>query len=261
MKEKLNEVRDLVKGIKKVENEKKNELENSKKNYKKTVKYVAATIGISIVALFSIMSRNPKDFVPPASIPTYQEDEQHNDDNSKKEDPNTDDDKTTQENQDNGQNRKYSPSTTLKEEEKMSHGTTVEDTLHNENNNTNLDAKDSYKPEVEDTTKTDEALKKAEQENIPVMQGDVKDEKGETTGDKITVTQGHTTDTEVDLDYEEKDRTNNKKIDVGNSTNATRNEEPKTNVTKENVYSTQDDRLDELMNKTTKQIEDDDYQR
>ena len=263
MKEKLNDVRDLVKGIKKVEKEKKNELENAKRNYKKTVKYVAATIGISIIALFSIMARNPKDIVTPADIPTYQEDEIKNDDGSKDDNSNKDDiddNEVVPEDYDEGtQTKKYNPTTTIGEEEKMSHGTSIEDTLYNES--TVIDGKDSFKPEVEDNSQTVEALKKAEENNINVVQGDKKDEHGNLTGDTITATEDHTSGTNVDLNYEKEDKTDKGQINVENSTPATRTEDMNQDNSKEDITSTSDDRLDELMNKTEKSIEDDGFER
>lgn len=264
MKEKLNEVRVLVKGIKKVESEKKNELENTRRNYKKTVKQVAATLGISTVILFSFLGLRPNKTVPSADIPTYQEDDQQNG-NGSKDELDKDDNNTTPEKEDNGQSRKYNPSAGIKEEEKLTHDTTVEDTLHSESDSTKVEGSESYQAEIEDNAKEEEttqkAVEKAKEENITITHGDVKDEKGNTTDDKITATQGHTSDTKVDLNYEEEDRTNSKKIDIQNSTNATRSEETKTYVIKEEIYSTQSDKLDELMNKTQKQIDDDDYQR
>lgn len=75
----------------------------------------------------------------------------------------------------------------------------------------------------EETTKA--AVEKAEEENIKVVQGEVKDKDGNSTGEKITATEGRTTDVniqnrqveETTVQVQEETKTAKKQIDISNS--------------------------------------------
>lgn len=72
-----------------------------------------------------------------------------------------------------------------------------------------VEKEEPVKVEVKDNSSeekiTEEAIKKAEEEDIKVVEGDVKDENGNSTGDKIIATEGHTSGTDLDLNTKKDD--------------------------------------------------------
>lgn len=114
-----------------------------------------------------------------------------------------------------------------------------------------VEKEEPVKVEVKDNSSeekiTEEAIKKAEEEDIKVVEGDVKDENGNSTGDKIIATEGHTSGTDLDLntkkDDEPKKVNNDNKIDISN---AVESKDVNKNEVESNETASSDDRLNEI---------------
>lgn len=143
------------------------------------------------------------------------------------------------------------------EDEKISTTNTITEDSKTETKVT-VEKEEPVKVEVKDNSNeekiTQDAIKKAEEENIPVVEGDVKDENGNSTGDKIIATEGHTSGTDLDLNTNKDDepkKVNHEgepKVDVSNaveSKDVNKNEKVDSKET-----ASSDDRLNEIFGVT-----------
>lgn len=124
---------------------------------------------------------------------------------------NNEDQNQPEENNNEGNNNQGSkPYTPAKcpEDEKIETTKTITEESKTETKVT-VEKEEPVKVEVKDNSNeekiTQDAIKKAEEENIPVVEGDVKDENGNSTGDKIIATEGHTSGTDLDLNTKKDD--------------------------------------------------------
>lgn len=139
------------------------------------------------------------------------------------------------------------------EDEKISTTNTITEDSKTETKVT-VEKEEPVKVEVKDNSNeekiTQDAIKKAEEENIPVVEGDVKDENGNSTGDKIIATEGHTSGTDTNKDDEPKkvNHEGEPKVDVSNaveSKDVNKNEKVDSKET-----ASSDDRLNEIFGVT-----------
>lgn len=216
----------------------------------KFAKFVLVAIAVLFVAFgFYCKATNHKHFQP-EEAQTITTDGNDIPEGNDQEDQNNDE--NNNEGNTNQGSKPYTPAE-CPEDEKISTTKTITEESKTETKVT-VENEEPVKVEVEDNSKeeeiTQEAIKKAEENNIPVVEGDVKDENGNATGDKIVATEGHTSGTDLDLntkkDEEPKKVTNNgdNKVDVSQakpSQTVNKNENVESNET-----ASSDDRLNEI---------------
>lgn len=214
----------------------------------KVAKFLLVAIAVLFVAFgFYCKVTNHKHYEP--------EQTQTVTDGNEPEENNQEDQAQPEENNEENANQGSKPYVSAKcpEEEKIATTQTITEESKTETKVT-VEKEEPVKVEVKDNSEeekiTQEAIKKAEEENIPVVEGEVKDENGKPTGDKIIATEGHTSGTDLDLDVKKDDepkkddRNGDKKVDVSQA-------KPSKVVNKnENVESDEtassDDRLNEI---------------
>lgn len=191
VKEKLVSIIGMNKGIKKVEQKNQQYLEDAQRNYKDTIKNGAKILGITAITFLAIVAARGHNTKVNAM-------EEVHDNNPVVE--RTNDDIETSEQAVEKVEKEYN----IKVD--TSKGQDLKDEKKNTITKENVD-KGEVKVEKEtptevkyvDNTKeektTQEAVEKAKEEKINVVQGDVKDKNGNSTGEKITATEGKTSNT------------------------------------------------------------------
>lgn len=191
VKEKLVSIIGMNKGIKKVEQKNQQYLEDAQKNYKETIKNGAKILGVTAITFLAIVAARGH------SIKVHDVNEVQ--DNNPVVERSNDDIETSEQ-----AVEKVEKEYNIKVD--TSKGQDLKDEKKNTITKENVD-KGEVKVEKETPTEvkyvdnskeeetTQKAVEKAKEEKVNVVQGEVKDKNGNSTGEKITATEGKTSNT------------------------------------------------------------------